>query len=271
MTASEVVELEGHIIDSLILAKVMDVILAAGADYRVVDVVIGRTNADTSKARLEVIAADEAALTPLLVELQTHGANPAVAADAELVPCDQDGVLPAGFYSTTNLPTAVRVDRQWVDVDNPEMDCAIVVTTRRGGRGDRHRARSVPMHRVRAGDLVVVGFDGVRVAPLEKPRGSSPFEFMNSEVSSEKPKSLLVGRVAERVGMARDAGSRILAVCGPAVVHTGAAPPLARLVKAGWIDVLFAGNGFAAHDIEANVMGTSLGVSVREGTGSEGG
>lgn len=271
MTASEVVELEGHIIDSLILAKVMDVILAAGADYRVVDVVIGRTNADTSKARLEVIAQNEASLTPLLVELQTHGANPAVAVDAELVPCDQDGVLPAGFYSTTNLPTAVRVDRQWVDVDNPEMDCAIVVTPRRGGRGDRHRARSVPMHRVRAGDLVVVGFDGVRVAPLEKPRGSSPFEFMNSEVSSEKPKSLLVGRVAERVRMARDAGSRILAVCGPAVVHTGAAPPLARLVKAGWIDVLFAGNGFAAHDIEANVMGTSLGVSVREGTGSEGG
>ncbi len=273
MPASEVVELEGHIIDSLILAKVMDVILAAGADYRVLDVVIGRTNADPSKARLEVTAEDAAALGSLLVELQTHGANPAVAVDAELVPCDQEGVLPAGFYSSTNLPTSVRVERRWIEVENAEMDCAIVVSARRGGRNEAPslRVRTVPMHRVRSGDLVVVGFDGVRVAPLERPRGSSPFEFMNSEVSSEKPKSLLVGRVAERVRMAREAGLRILAVCGPAVVHTGAAPPLARLVKAGWIDVLFAGNGFAAHDIEANVMGTSLGVSVREGTGSEGG
>ncbi|MBW3651960.1 MAG: TIGR00300 family protein, partial [Actinobacteria bacterium] len=261
----------GHIIDSLILAKVMDVILAAGADYRVLEVVIGRTNTDTSKAVLEVVTEDEGALTALLVELQTHGANPTAAVDAELVSCDQDGVLPAGFYSTTNLPTSVRLGRRWVEVDNPEMDCAVVVAPGRGSRGEGARVRTVPMHRVRAGDLVVVGFDGVRVAPLERPRGASPFEFMNSEVSSEKPKALLVGRVAERVRMAREAGSRILAVCGPAVVHTGAGPALAGLVRGGWVDVLFAGNGFAAHDIEANVMGTSLGVSVREGTGSEGG
>ncbi|MBW3615732.1 MAG: TIGR00300 family protein, partial [Actinobacteria bacterium] len=148
MAASEVVELEGHIIDSLILAKVMDVILAAGADYRVLDVAIGRTNTDASSARLEVVAEDEAALMALLAELQSHGANPAVTVDAELVGCDQDGVLPAGFYSTTNLPTSVRVDRRWVDVENPEMDCAIVVNLRRSGR-ERPGVRTVPMHRVR--------------------------------------------------------------------------------------------------------------------------
>ena len=261
--ASEVVEVEGHIIDSLILAKVMDVILAAGADYRVLDVHIGRTNTDVSRARLEVEAADEDTLTSLLVELQEHGANRATPTDAELVTADRDGVLPAGFYSTTNLPTAVRVAGRWVDVVNPEMDCGVVLE---GGR-----ARTVPMHRVRVGDRVVVGNEGIRVTPPARPRGASPFEFMSSEVSSEKPKGLLVADVASRLRLQRDAGRKILAVCGPAVVHTGAAPAVAQLVREGWIDVLFAGNGFAAHDIESNVMGTSLGVSVQAGTSAEGG
>ena len=263
MPASEVVDLEGHIIDSLTLAKVMDVILAAGAEYELLDVTIGRTNTDTSRARLEVTAADEVTLATLLVELQVHGANPVGGGDAELVAADRDGVLPAGFYSTTNLATRVRVRGHWVDIDNPEMDCSIVVV------GDH--ARTVPMHRVRAGDQVVVGLDGVRVTAPERPRGASTFEFMTSEVSSEKPKALLVGRVAERIRRAKDAGGKLLAVCGPAVIHTGAGPPLARMVEAGWIDVLFAGNGFATHDLESNVMGTSLGVSVDEGTASEGG
>ena len=261
---TEVVEVEGHIIDSLILAKVMDVILAAGADYRVVDVDIGRTNVDTSCARLEVTAPDEASLEAVLVELQTHGANRVAQTDAELVPCERDGVLPAGFYSTTNLPTSVRLGGRWTDVENPEMDCGLVVSP-------EGRVRTVPMHRIRVGDRVVVGHDGVRVHAPERPRGHTPFEFMNSEVSSEKPKGLLVADVAARVRRAKEAGGRTLVVCGPAVIHTGAGPDVARLVREGWIDLLFAGNGFATHDIESNVMGTSLGISVAAGTGSEGG
>lgn len=263
MTAREVVDLEGHIIDSLLLAKVLDVILASGAEYELLDVEIGRTNTDTSRARLEITAKDEATLATLLVGLQVHGANARATSDAALVPADRDGVLPAGFYSTTNLPTQVRLDGSWIDVANPEMDCGLVVSD--------GQARTVPMHRVVAGDAVVVGLDGVRVTAPARPRGASVFEFMNSEVSSEKPKALLVGRVADRIRAARDAGSKVLAVCGPAVVHTGSSPPLARLVHAGWIDVLFAGNGFATHDIESNVMGTSLGVSVLEGVPAEGG
>ena len=263
MAASEIVDLEGHIIDSLLLAKVMDVVLAAGAEYQLLEVEIGRTNEDPSRARLEVTATDDVALATLLVELQVHGANPAGTTDAELVTADRDGVLPPGFYSTTNLPTRVRVDGRWLEVEHPEMDCGLVV-----GAG---RVRAVPMHRVRAGDLVVVGFDGVRVTAPARPRGASTFEFMASEVSSEKPKSLLVARVAERIRLAKADGGRVLAVCGPAVIHTGAGPPLARLVRGGWIDVLFAGNGFATHDLESNVMGTSLGVSVDEGTPAEGG
>ncbi|MCU1376452.1 MAG: uncharacterized protein JWO68_3738 [Actinomycetia bacterium] len=257
MPASERVEIEGHIIDSLILARVLDLIVAAGADYQVVDVQIGRSQSDTSRVVMDVSAADEAALDALLEEIQVHGANQAEVRDAVLVACDRDGVLPEGFHSTTNLATSVRVEGNWRPVENPEMDCGLVVGP--------DVVRTEPMHRVRRGDLVVVGHDGVRVEPLAKPRGKGPFEFMNSEVSSEKPKALLVAQVADRIRACRQRGAKVLAVCGPAVVHTGAAPDVARLVREGWIDVLFAGNGFATHDMESNVLGTSLGISVDAG------
>jgi lysine-ketoglutarate reductase/saccharopine dehydrogenase-like protein (TIGR00300 family) len=256
--ATETVELVGHIVDSLILAKVLDLVLEAGADYRVDEFTLGKTNTDASRALIEISMADQAALDALLEQLQVHGANRTGQGDATLVAADLDGVLPSGFYSTTNLATDVKVAGTWRPGENPEMDCAIVVTD--------ERVRTVPMHRVRVGDAVVVGFDGVRVHAPDRARDVRSFEFMNSDVSSEKPKALLVQQVAARIRVAREGGGRILAVCGPAVVHTGAAPDVARLVREGWIDVLFAGNGFATHDMESNVLGTSLGVSVAEGT-----
>jgi lysine-ketoglutarate reductase/saccharopine dehydrogenase-like protein (TIGR00300 family) len=152
----------------------------------------------------------------------------------------------------------VRVEGHWRAVENPEMDCGIVVTD--------ESVRTVPMHRVHVGDRVVVGHDGVRVHAPERARDVRNFEFMNSDISSEKPKALLIEQVADRIRSAKDRGGKLLAVCGPAVVHTGGAPDVARLVGDGWIDVLFAGNGFATHDMESNVLGTSLGVSVAEGT-----
>lgn len=264
MTATERVSVEGHIIDSLILAKVLDTIVAAGVKHRLVDVDIGQGNADVSRAVIEITTSDEATLDALCLDLQVHGANRVSSGEAELVAADIDGVLPAGFYSTTNLPTEVRVGGRWLAVDRPEMDCALVVHT-------DGRAHTAPMHRVKAGDMVVVGHNGVRVAAPEKPRGQSPFEFMNSDVSSEKPKALLVNDVAARIAGAKAAGRKILAVCGPAVIHTGAGPAIAQMISGGFVDVLFAGNGFATHDMESNVLGTSLGVSVREGALTEGG
>lgn len=258
---TEVVELAGHIIDSLLLAKVLDEIVESGADYRILEVDIGRRSADPSHVSLEVRAESRAELDLLLESLQVHGVNRTGAGTACLVPAPLDGVLPEGFYSTTNLRTLVRTEAGRLEVENPEMDCALVVA---GGR-----ARTVPMHRVRAGDPVVVGLDGVEVRAPVRPRGSTPFEFMSSEVSSEKPKALLLAEVAERLRRTRADGGKVLVVCGPAVVHTGAADDLARLVRSGWVDVLFAGNGFATHDIESNVLGTSLGVSVKEGTPTE--
>jgi lysine-ketoglutarate reductase/saccharopine dehydrogenase-like protein (TIGR00300 family) len=52
-------------------------------------------------------------------------------------------------------------------------------------------------------------------------------------------------------------------------VHTGAAPAMVELVNAGFVDVLFAGNALATHDIESALYGTSLGVDLARGQGVE--
>ncbi len=272
LVESEVVEVEGHIIDSLILAKVLDLILAAGCDYRSLDVDIGRTARDPSRARIEVSAPDPATLARLLAELHVHGANRAAHGDAQTAPVEVDGVLPAGFYSTTNLATWVSLDGRWCAVDREEMDCALVVRpTGALPNGGLPTVSNVPMHRAHVGDQVVVGSQGVRVKAPERRRVGPHFEFMDSDVSSEKPKGLFVAQVAERLRQVRSDQARILLVAGPALVHTGAGGDLARMVRDGWVDVLFAGNGFATHDMEANVLGTSLGVPVRGGAVPEGG
>ncbi len=260
--ATETVELTGHIVDSLLLAKVLDTIVEAGVAYELAEVEIGRTNTDTSTARIE-LDGEQGELDRLIDLLQLHGANRVTSGKTTLVAADLEGVLPVGFYSTTNLATDVLIDDAWLAVENPEMDCGIVIAD--------GRARTIPMHRVEVGDQIVVGSGGVRVHAPAKQRGASAFEFMSSEVSSEKPKALIVHQVADRIRAAHLAGTKVLAVCGPAVVHTGGAPDIARLVDDGWIDVLFAGNGFATHDIESNVLGTSLGVLLAEGTLTEGG
>ncbi len=265
---TETVELTGHVIDSPTLAMILDRILASGADYRITDITIGRTNLDKSHVVIDVSASDAQRLEDLLSDLHAYGVNKTAAVEnATLVTCKHDGVLPEGFYSTTNLPTMALIEGRWFDVAMPEMDCGLVFDT------ETSTLRAVPMHRVRAGDLAVVGETGVRVGTPERPRDTTAFEFMSSEASSEKPKEMIVAHIAERVRAARAASpaGRTLAVCGPAVIHTGAGPALARLVKDGWIDLIFAGNGFAAHDIESNVLGTSLGVGVGDGAQHRGG
>jgi len=271
MAAVETFALEGHIVDSLILPKVLDLVLDSGSDYRLLDVVIGRSSTDPSRALIEVTAPDDEVLVALAEQLQVQGANPLDSGKATTEPAPADGVAPAGFCATTNLVTEVRIEGHWITADRAEMDCVLVVAAGPDGRPQPPAVRTTPLHRLLEGDAVVVGASGVRVLAPERTRGLTGFEFMDSDVSTEKPKATQLRALAERLRAARAEGAPVLAVCGPAVIHTGGGPAVARLVRAGWVQVLFAGNGFATHDIESAVMGTSLGVSVTSGAGTEGG
>jgi lysine-ketoglutarate reductase/saccharopine dehydrogenase-like protein (TIGR00300 family) len=259
------VALTGHLMDTGILARVLDDVLEYGGDYRIESLDLGRQHEDESRALVAISADESERLDRILMRVQIHGANAVDPGTATTRPAPADGVFPDDFYSTTNLDTFVRLEREWLRVRNPEMDCGLVV----GEEDGRPAVRTVPVSDVRAGEQVVCGAAGVRVEmPASVARGEEEtFGFMNSAVSSEKPQALLVRQIAERMREVKAAGRRILWVGGPAVVHTGAAPAMVRLVEAGYVDVLFAGNALATHDIESALFGTSLGVDLAKGSG----
>ena len=258
--ASEVIRLSGHIIDSLILPKVLDEIMDLDGTFEILELSVGKRKTDPSTARLRVEAASPKRLQTILHRLSRLGASPLSARDARLARATKAGVFPAAFYSTTNLPTEVRYGGAWRKVQRIEMDCGITINRRTG------RARCLPIANVRRGDWVVCGSEGVRVTPLERTRSPQVFQFMASAVSSEKPKAQLIQRLAAQMRAMRQRGQKILVVAGPAVIHTGSGPFLERLIRAGFVQVLFAGNGFATHDIESALYGTSLGVYLDRGT-----
>ena len=257
---SELVQLRGHIIDSLILPKVLDEIMDLRGSFEILHVAIGTRKSDPSTARLRIEAETPAQLQQILTRIGRLGAAPLQAADATLLRAPKDGVFPPTFYSTTNLPTEVRIRGRWRPVEAIEMDCGITVTPETG------KACCVPIARVKQGEQIVCGTEGVRVMPLERARSPEVFQFMTSAVSSEKPKAQLIQRVAAEMRAIRHARQRILVVAGPAVVHTGGGPYLERLIRAGFVHALFAGNGLATHDIESALYGTSLGVRLDRGT-----
>lgn len=253
------IELKGHILDSHILPRVLDAIIEHGGDFTIEHITIGKTNADPSYARLVVTAPDRAALEQVWEAIQPLGAVLLTEKEAKLKPAPRDGVFPDDFYATTNLETRVRLVSGWVNVEGIEMDCGIRVDPAAG------TAVCVPIHRVRRGDLIVVGNEGVQVTPLERPREREVFSFMGSAVSSERPKGLVIAGIAREMCAVRQRGGRILVVLGPAVIHTGAGQYLERLMRAGYVQTLFAGNAVATHDIESALYGTSLGVSLANG------
>ena len=264
MPVSEAVELQGHILDSGSLSRILDDALDLGSDYVIERFDIGKRPEDESYARVVVSADDEETLGRLVMRLQAHGANLVNPGQAVLRPAARDGVFPEDFYSTTNLDTQVRIAGHWVRVGNPEMDCGLIVT----GQGTEVTVRTVPVSDVLAGDRVVCGSYGVKVLMPPKEAGDeSVFEFMNSVVSSEKPQYLQVRQIAAQMREVRAAGRKLLWVAGPAVVHTGATPAFSALIEGGYVDVLFAGNALATHDIESALFGTSLGVDLSKGSG----
>ena len=191
--------------------------------------------------------------------------SPVHASDCRIQPADIVGAFPEGFYSTTNQRTEIRVSGHWLSVDDQEMDCGIVLDS------TEPSARCVPMSEITMGMKVVVGHAGVRVFPHQRASSAHGFGFMSSEVSTEKPKGVLIRQVAREIFDIRQRGDKTLLVGGPAIVHTGSGPVVSELIKRGYISKLFAGNALATHDLEQAMFGTSLGVHLADASVAEAG
>ncbi len=258
--AVEDVEVRGHIIDSLILPKVLDTITSARGSFRIKNITIGHDRKDPSYAAIEVRAVDNAALEQILSQIADHGALSTAGGDCRLVEADIAGAFPEGFYSTTNQRTEVRIDGQWHPVSFQEMDCGLTVDP------ETNAVRCIPMSDVAKGMSIVVGHMGVRVFPLERVEQDHAFAFMNSAVSTEKPKGVVIRRIAKQLFENKNGAGKSLLVGGPAIVHTGSGSLVCELLRDGYLHKLFAGNALATHDIEQSLFGTSLGVNVEEGS-----
>ncbi len=262
----ETVHISGHIIDSLILAKVLDLIVMMGGTFEFEHVTIGKKREEPSHARIVVAATSSALLEDILKAIQPHGASVERDADCRTEAAPADGLLPEEFYATTHLPTQVRSGGRWIDVDRIEMDLAVMLNSQAAPA-----ARAIPMGDVRRGDPIVVGREGVRVIPLPRPEKRDVFGFMESQVSAERPHGHVIADVAARVRLLRNRfqqgqlDSKVLLAGGPAIIHSGGRDALTWLIDEGYIQVLFCGNALAAHDMEVDLYGTSLGYGMTAG------
>jgi lysine-ketoglutarate reductase/saccharopine dehydrogenase-like protein (TIGR00300 family) len=261
----EDVQISGHIIDSLILPKILDLITAGGGAFRIKQITIGQARTDPSFALVEVQAPTPDVLQEILAQISDHGAVPTALQDCTLVEADMDGAFPEGFYSTTNQRTEIRIGGRWIEVADQEMDCGIAVSP------SGTDARCVAMSDVCEGQRIVIGHGGVRVFPHQRATQRQDFEFMNSSVSTEKPKGVAIRQVAQEFFRTKAASGKSLLVGGPAIIHTGSGEHVCQLIRRGYINTLFAGNALATHDIEQSLFGTSLGVHLDHGGLAEAG
>jgi lysine-ketoglutarate reductase/saccharopine dehydrogenase-like protein (TIGR00300 family) len=263
---SETIQLRGHIIDSLTLPKVLDEILTRGANFTMLEVKIGQRRTDQSFARIEVSAPTNEALDDLILRLRQHGAEVEDKGDAQLAPAPADGIFPPDFFVTTNRQTFVRIDSKEYEVRPPIMDSGIAFN-----RANKE-ARTVKFADVRKGMEIIVGHQGVRVVPVQRATSRTDvFQFLNANLSAERPKGAVIREIAREFEAARKENGKLLVVAGASVVHTGAAEYLEQLIKWGYVDLLFAGNAMAVYDIESTLFGTALGVNLEQGALADGG
>lgn len=254
----ETIELKGHIIDSMILPKVFDVIMEDKGDFEVLEFKIGKKKTEPSYAKILVKGKDNEHLNTILQKLQKLGAIIAIPKDAKTKIADMDGAAPEDFYPTTNQKTYVRINGEWKEVKNQKMDACIVIEN------------EIPVckifRHIKKGDKVVVGLEGIKIEPIERSREPmGVFGFMRSNTSTEKPTLTLIKEVAKEMKRIKKSGGKIGVVCGSAVVHTGASRALAEIINLGYVDAFFAGNAVAVRDIEYETYGTSLGVNIKTG------
>jgi lysine-ketoglutarate reductase/saccharopine dehydrogenase-like protein (TIGR00300 family) len=261
MQLQEVVEAEGHLIDSHVMEDIFDKVVEHNARFEVEQFRIGRTNSEPSYLRLKVEAQDEGSMEHLLQELLGLGCAPVDSGDATLREVERDRCAPEDFYSTTNHRTYVRHGQKWIEVENQRMDAMIVV---RDGHAQCRRLRDL-----RGGDRIVVGLRGIRVIPESKERDRLAFAFMANGISSERQVETAVRQTAALVRSALEQKQKIVVVAGPVVVHTGGVSGLASLIRGGCVHAVLSGNALGVHDIEAALFGTSLGVRLSDGRQEE--
>ena len=258
---SEIVEAEGHLVDSQLLNAIFDKVIERRARFDVLRFDLGRTNEEISHLRLKVTAPDEALLATLLEDLMPLGCHPTPERDAAVRPAELAGCVPDDFYSTTNHRTYVRYRGEWLEVERQRMDAVIVI--------DGPRAVCRKLRDVAAGDAVVCGVDGIRVSPEFRERDRLGFAFMVNDVSTERRVEVSVAKVLAMMHDVKRAGGRIAFVAGPVVVHSGGVAYFSDLIRRGFVDVLLAGNALAVHDVEHALFGTSLGIDLDAGTAVE--
>ena len=260
---SQEIELSGHIIDSLILPRIYGKIMDLGGEFNINRFEIGKSKKEPSYVRMTIYANNEEKLDEIINELQLLGAKLVEVSEIKLVEVTVDGVAPDNFYSTTNHRTYVYYNNRWLEVEDIEMDCFIVV------EGDR--AYCKPFNQLKRGDKVVVGTQGIRIKIPERKRERDVFAFMTSSTSSEKPVMSLIKEIARIMVEIKRKHGKIVVVAGPAVVHTGARESMAWLIDNNYVDGFLAGNAVAVHGIEAALLGTSLGVNLETVSCLEGG
>lgn len=255
------IEVHGHLIDSMILTRIFDNIMDLQGDFQVLEFTVGKKKSDPSYARLLIKGKDREHLENILEVVYRAGAQPVYVQEVKIEASPKDMVMPDDFYSTTNNSTQIYYSGQWIDVQNMMMDKCIVVDT------NRKIAECKMVRDILKGDLIVVGERGVKIIPQERPRqGLDIFQFMSSSSSSERPTQHIARKVASDICETKKEGGKIIIVSGPVLVHSGAAEALASLIRMGFIDGLLAGNALAVHDVENSLLGTSLGMRVKDGT-----
>ena len=261
MQFQEVVEAQGHLIDSHIMEQIFDQVVEFGGRFEVEEFRVGRTNSEPSYLRLKVESTEQATMERLLQQLLGLGCSPVDSGDAQLRRVEGDRCAPDDFYSTTNHRTLVRHGQQWIEVGSQRMDACVVVAD--GGAVCRR------MRDLRAGDQVVVGMRGIRVVPESKERDRLAFAFMSNGISSERQVETAVRQTAALVEQTIEQGLKVVAVAGPVVVHTGGVKGLTELIRGGFVHALLSGNALGVHDVEAALFGTSLGVRLADGRQEE--
>jgi lysine-ketoglutarate reductase/saccharopine dehydrogenase-like protein (TIGR00300 family) len=243
----------------MILSKILDMIMDLQGDFEFLEFNVGKRKTDYSSTKIQITGDTQEHLDTIIREVLRLGAVLPETPEVEYKVASGDMILPDDFYCTTHHPTWVFLRNEWVEVEDLMMDKQIIIDL------EEHRVYCKPIGAVKKGDLVVVGEKGIKIVHPERPReGVGIFEFMSSDVSPEKPSTVIIREIAKSLKDEMNNGGKIVVVAGPAVIHTGAAPHLARMVEMGYVNSLLSGNALAVHDIENALYGTSLGVNLEQ-------